>query len=177
MAPTKMDSIKRKLNLGCGKKIMEGYINLDHVSLAGVDIVHDINKFPYPFEDNSFVEVYANSVLEHVDDLPRVMKELHRILEAGGRLVGGVPWFNCSSAYGDPTHKYFFTLQTFLYFDASSPYFYESNGGKWKVISLDVTPTKYGRWIPFKKKLLWRVGHFIGEMVHKIEFELKTVKQ
>jgi SAM-dependent methyltransferase len=176
MSVTRTVSKKRKLNFGCGKKIMGGYINLDIAPLEGVDVVHNIDEFPYPFDDNSFEVVYANSVLEHVKDLPQVMRELHRILEPGGKLVGGVPWFNYSGAFGDPTHKYFFTLETFRYFDVDSPYFYESNGGSWKIISLDVTPTKYGRWIPFKKKLLWRLGLFIGELIHKLNFELKTVK-
>ena len=37
-----------KLNLGCGKDLKEGYVNLDIVDYGGNQI-HDINKFPYPF--------------------------------------------------------------------------------------------------------------------------------
>jgi len=33
---------EKKLNLGCGTDIREGYINLDKKSIDGVDIVHDI---------------------------------------------------------------------------------------------------------------------------------------
>ena len=44
-----MDSMK--LNLGCGKDIRHGYVNLDIVNYGGNQI-HDINAFPYPFEDN-----------------------------------------------------------------------------------------------------------------------------
>ena len=47
-----------KLNLGCGKDIKEGYINLDIVDYGGNQI-HNINSFPYPFEDNTFDEIYA----------------------------------------------------------------------------------------------------------------------
>ena len=47
-----------KLNIGCGKKILNGYINLDVVKLPGVDIVHDLNKYPWPFKDNYFDEIY-----------------------------------------------------------------------------------------------------------------------
>lgn len=43
----------QKLTIGCGKKIEEGYINLDKIALKGVDIVWDLDKFPYPFEDNT----------------------------------------------------------------------------------------------------------------------------
>ena len=47
-----------KLNLGCGRDIREGYVNLDKAGLDGVDVVHDLNVFPYPFEDNEFDEIH-----------------------------------------------------------------------------------------------------------------------
>lgn len=63
----------KKLHLGCGEDIKEGYINLDFLKMDGVDVVHNLNKFPYPFEDNQFDEVYASHILEHLDDLAKVM--------------------------------------------------------------------------------------------------------
>jgi len=66
----------KKLNLGCGKDIRKGYINLDLKKLPGVDIVHNINK-KFPFKTNSFDEIYASHILEHVDDLIFTMEELH----------------------------------------------------------------------------------------------------
>ena len=49
----------KKLNFGCGKDIREGWVNLDCVALPGIDAIHDLNKFPLPFEDNSFDECSA----------------------------------------------------------------------------------------------------------------------
>jgi predicted SAM-dependent methyltransferase len=46
-----------KLNLGCGKDIRKGWTNLDCVNLPGVDIVHNINYLPLPFNDNEFDEI------------------------------------------------------------------------------------------------------------------------
>ncbi len=57
-----------KLNLGCGKQIKEDYTNLDKVALEGVDVVHDLDVFPYPFRDNTFDEILCSHVLEHVDE-------------------------------------------------------------------------------------------------------------
>ena len=73
-----------KLNLGCGQDIRKGYVNLDFLKLRGVDVVHDLNKFPYPFDDDEFDEIYTSHVLEHLDNLPKAMKELKRICRNGG---------------------------------------------------------------------------------------------
>src|SRR3989344_3463022 len=65
----------KKLNFGCGPEIMKGYVNMDILKLQGVDVVHNFNKFPYPFKDNEFDEIYTSHVLEHLDDLIKVMTE------------------------------------------------------------------------------------------------------
>ena len=43
-----------------------------------------------PFEENSFDLIIANSVLEHVEDLPQTVKELSRVLKRGGTLLCSV---------------------------------------------------------------------------------------
>ncbi len=105
-----------RLNLGCGTDIRKGYVNLDSVKLPGVDKVHDLNKVPYPFKDNTFDEIYASHVIEHLEDLPKVMKELRRISKPGGRVIIRVPFFPSMYAASDPTHKHFFTYLTWDYF-------------------------------------------------------------
>jgi SAM-dependent methyltransferase len=109
-----------KLNLGSGTKILAGYVNLDRVALPGVDVVHDLNDLPLPFTDEQFNEVLANDVLEHVD-LVQVMRELHRILKPGGKLIARVPHFSSPAAYGDPTHVRAFGIGTFEFFTRVSP--------------------------------------------------------
>ena len=111
-----------KLNLGCGRDIREGYVNLDKVGLEGVDVVHDLNVFPYPFEDNEFDEIYCSHVLEHVDDLLGVVEELSRISKPGGRIKVVAPYFASQGAFNDPTHKRFFTYKTFGYFSSGGYY-------------------------------------------------------
>lgn len=106
----------KKLNLGCGKDIRKGYINLDSLKLAGVDVVHNLNSFPYPFKKNELDEVYTSHVLEHLDDLIKTMKELHRICKPGARIIIRVPHFSCGVSYRDPTHKRLFSYFTMEYF-------------------------------------------------------------
>ena len=105
-----------KLNFGCGPEIMKGYVNMDILKLQGVDVVHNFNKFPYPFKDNEFDEIYTSHVLEHLDDLIKVMTELKRICKPGAKIKIRVPHFSCGVSYRDPTHKRLFSYFTFDYF-------------------------------------------------------------
>ena len=106
----------KKLNLGCGDDTKEGYVNLDLVNLKGVDVVWDINKFPWPFKANTFDEIYSSHVLEHVQDLVAVMSELKRVGKNGGIINLRVPHFSCGVSYRDPTHKRLFSYFTYDYF-------------------------------------------------------------
>ncbi len=105
-----------KLNLGCGLDTIKGYINLDFVDLRGVDVVHDLNKFPYPFKNNEIDEVYTSHILEHLDDFALTMKELKRICRPGAKIKIRVPHFSCGVSYRGPTHKRMFSYHTFDYF-------------------------------------------------------------
>ncbi len=69
----------KKLNLGTGHKPMKGYINVDILDLKGVDVIHDLDKFPYPFRGNSIDEIYTEYTMEHMKDIIKTLKELHRI--------------------------------------------------------------------------------------------------
>ncbi len=106
----------KKLNLGCGKDIRKGYINLDIVKIKGVNVVHDLNKFPYPFKSNEFEEVYTSHVLEHLENFIAVMEELKRICKPKARIIIRVPHFSCGVSYRDPTHRRLFSYFTFDYF-------------------------------------------------------------
>lgn len=106
----------KKLNFGCGEEILKGYTNMDILKLKGVDVVHNFNKFPYPFKDNTFDEVYTSHVLEHLEDLTKVMAELKRICKPKAKIKIRVPHFSCGVSYRDPTHKRLFSYFTFDYF-------------------------------------------------------------
>ena len=111
----------RRLNLGCGRDIREGYVNLDRLKLPGVDLVHDLGQFPYPFAENCFDEIAARDILEHLGDTVRVMEELWRILKPGGILRVRVPHARSMNFLHDPTHVSAFTEETFHYFTPPDP--------------------------------------------------------
>lgn len=104
-----------KLNLGCGNDIKKGWINLDAFKGEGVDIVHDLNKLPLPFEDEKFYLILCQDILEHVNFIP-LINEIYRILKPKGILKIRCPHFTSKLSYENPTHINQFSLRTFDYF-------------------------------------------------------------
>jgi SAM-dependent methyltransferase len=111
-----MDNSK-KLDLGCGRAKREGFVGVDSLDLPGVDVCHDLNCFPYPFDDDQIDEVWMDQVLEHLSEPVKVMEEIHRICRNSAKVTVGVPYFRSHYAVIDPTHRNFFSAQWFAYFD------------------------------------------------------------
>ena len=106
---------KRILDIGCGQKKSLYAIRLDIRPLPKVDIVADLNQ-PLPVGDGSFDVVFADQVLEHIQNLTGLMGEIHRVLRPGGLLVAHVPYFRSAWAHIDPTHVRCFTASSLDYF-------------------------------------------------------------
>ena len=114
------DEMKKILDLGCGNKKRPGAIGVDFNERTSADIIHNLNSFPYPFEDGFFDEIYLDNTLEHLDDVMKVMEEAHRICKPNGVVKVIAPYFRSMWACIDPTHKHFFTVDSFAYFDPES---------------------------------------------------------
>jgi predicted SAM-dependent methyltransferase len=108
-----------KINLGCGTNILAGWVNLDCKPLPGIDVVHDLNLLPLPFDNASVDEILCEDVLEHVNYAP-LLKECHRVLVSGGQLRIEVPHFTSSNNFVDPTHRNLFSIKTFNFFCADT---------------------------------------------------------
>ena len=92
-------------------------INGDH----NPDVVWDLNNKPFPFEDNSFNEIHAYEVLEHIGtqgDYKAFFEEFSeywRILKPGGILFGTSPSINSPWLWGDPGHTRVISPQVFTF--------------------------------------------------------------
>jgi len=80
-----------RLNLGCGDKILPGYVNVDVAPSRNgrrPDVLCDLRKLG-PFADASCEEVMAIHVVEHVWrwEVVDVLREWVRVLRPGGRMV------------------------------------------------------------------------------------------
>ncbi len=175
---------KMRLNLGCGSKILPGYINLDKFQIPGVDVVHDLEKYPYPFKANTFLEVECNMILEHINDLVSIMKELHRICKHGALLKIKVPYFSCASNFIDPTHKRLFSYYSFDFFTGDEEYnefMFDSSMPVFKIVKRKIIfYSIYKIFEPFFN-LKFLVKPYTGALSYiipagELYFELKVIK-
>jgi predicted SAM-dependent methyltransferase len=106
-----------RLDLACGQRKKEGFLGVDREKIEGVDIVHDLTQYPWPFEDNSVYEIHCSHYVEHVVDLVSFMNECYRILKPLGVMTIYCPYYSSERAWQDPTHVRAITMNTFRYFD------------------------------------------------------------
>lgn len=111
----------KKLNLGCGTDTLPGYVNVDSAKLPGVDVVHNLTDFPWPFSDGEADEMILIHVLEHLPNTIRTMEEIWRISAPGAKVMIRVPFWNSSDFITDPTHIRPFNENTFGFFDPRDP--------------------------------------------------------
>lgn len=82
-----------KLNLGCGGRVKEGWVNIDLYHCADNVVPLDIRRLPFP--DGSAGEICSAAALEHIGyrDVPATLREWHRVLCFGGKVTICVPDF------------------------------------------------------------------------------------
>ena len=85
------------------------------VLIAGGILFEVLAAFPPASVDR----VASFHFLEHVDDLPRLLVELARVLKPEGELYVVTPHFSNPYYYSDYTHRRFFGLYTFAYLSES----------------------------------------------------------
>ena len=128
-----------KLNLGAGSRPKSGYVNLDKKAYKGIQVVHNLDIFPWPFDDESFEEIRAIDVFEHLIYFTEAMDECWRILMPGGMLIIQGPLAGSRNHYLDPTHRRGFLADSLDMFDRST-----QRGkkcaygiGDWKILQKD----------------------------------------
>lgn len=94
-----------KSNLGCGKDILENYVNIDKENLPGVDMVLSLEEAKQPFPDNSVSEIICDHLLEHIENYIPLMEEIYRICMPSVRMYITVPYYEYEGAFRDPTHR------------------------------------------------------------------------
>lgn len=112
-----------KIDLGCGENKQEGFIGIDMRDVKGVDIVHNLEEFPYPIPDECCSIILGSHIIEHIKpwfSIPFI-NELWRIMKDGGELVLSTPYPGSCGFWQDPTHCNGWNEATFQYFDPRYP--------------------------------------------------------
>ena len=109
-----------KLNLGCGRRKVEGFVNVDAAPECAPDLVFNVETFPWPWADSSIEEVRFIHSLEHMGGDPqvflRLMQELYRVCRPGAQVHIAAPHPRSDAFIGDPTHVRIITPQVLQLF-------------------------------------------------------------
>ncbi len=179
---------KNKLNLGSGRKVKEGWTNVDLTDKHGAEVIHNLENFPYPFKDNEFDYILMDNILEHLEDTIKVMEELSRISKPNAIIRIIVPHCSGYMAFGSVTHKRFFSSGTFDTFE-------KDNWEKYSKVDFEIIENRL-IWLDSRTWFLIRplkilinkiinIKPFISErfLVYPlcgfdhIEFKLKVIKE
>lgn len=110
-----------KLNMGCGYRKIEGYLNVDLSPVCEPDLVCDLESLPWPWGDDSVEDVLFNHSLEHIGQNPRtflgMMKELYRVCKDQAQVTINVPHPRHDNFINDPTHVRVITSGLLSLFD------------------------------------------------------------
>ena len=97
-----------KINLGCGKDYLDDWVNVDFYDDSTCDIKHDLEIFPWPWEDNSVSEILIKHTLEHLGAdwkvYIKILQEMYRVCEDDAHIQVDVPSPWHWNYISDPTH-------------------------------------------------------------------------
>jgi len=174
----------RILDVGCGVKKQPGTIGIDRNPSTHADVLCDLDRFPYPFADNSFDRLVAIHVIEHVADVMRSMEEFHRLVHAGGSVRIVTPHYTDFSSWCDPTHRSHLNSFSFRYFGEEHGGFGFYTAARFRETSVRVKLLSLWKWLGFellvnhfpRYRKFWE--HYLCFIVRgkAMEFELEVIK-
>lgn len=110
-----------RLNLGCGARKLADWVNVDISDHSNPDLVWDLEQTPWPWQNDSVVEIELNHVLEHLGESSRnflaIMRELYRVCASGAVIHIKVPHPRHDNFINDPTHVRAITPEMLCLFD------------------------------------------------------------
>lgn len=119
-----------RLNLGCGRDIRGGWVNVDQYPAPGVDLVtnlDDADKVDLPYPDDSFAEIHASHIVEHLHHPLPLFAEAWRVAMPDAAMVVRCPYGSSDAADEDPTHVRRLFLNSWGYF--SQPFYWRADYG------------------------------------------------
>jgi SAM-dependent methyltransferase len=148
-APRRLETVPI-LDVGCGINKYPGAIGIDRNPRTRADLIADLDRFPWPLADNSFGQIRAVHVIEHVADVIRTMEEFHRLLRAGGRVIIVTPHYTDFSSYCDPSHRWHLNSFSLRYFGADDGGYSYYSRARFREISTKLKLLALWRYLGFE---------------------------
>ena len=128
-----------KLDVGCGRNKQPGCIGIDRVAMPGVDIVQDLQEFPWSVPDNICTMIVLSHVWEHIEPKYRsaLMDELWRVARWDGQLFISCPYANSFLAMAHPEHYSCPNEMTMTFYSPDYPLYMTGAYGlvkPWKIV-------------------------------------------
>lgn len=172
-----------KLNLGSGENYKEGWVNLDYNRSYKADFHHNLNVFPYPFQNGTFDLILMEHVLEHLENPVKCLEELCRISKLKGIIIISMPHFSHFMAWADLTHKRVASIFSFQNYEDGRPEYY-SKLTNFRVIEKKFTATRTkSLWINRVLNPILNFSYLFTELflckiipVSQVIFKLEVVK-
>lgn len=147
-----------RLDIGCGAtKQGPDWVGMDLREIPGVvDIVHDVNRHPWPLPDESVLVAVCSHLVEHIPPVMLInegtrfpfiefMDECWRVLKYDGELAIACPHGSSQGYIQDPTHCNPINEATWAYFD---PLESKTNGGLYRIYHPKPWRIKHLNWDP-----------------------------
>lgn len=136
-----------KLDIGSGENKQPGFVGIDYRKLPGVDIVHNVEKFPWPLPDESVILAVASHLVEHINPHGGVfmnfMDEVWRVMKPDGEFAIITPYAGSTGYFQDPTHCNPCNENTWTYFDPLDTRF---GGGLYRIYKPKPWKIKMNTW-------------------------------
>lgn len=143
----------RVLDVGCGAYKIPGAVGIDHAPEEGVDVVYDLDSFPWPFPGDAFDRAICRHSLAHLANIVRTMEELHRILRPGGILEIVTPHFSSDNAFTDVTIRWSFGYRSMDFFCVNRDFKYRYGSSKFDLLAVRISMLQAYVFAPNKYKL------------------------
>ena len=128
------------LDIGCGtRKIEPGSLGIDSIPGPEVDVVWDLDTYPWPLETSAFSRIYMSHIIEHLADPVRAMAEVHRVSRDGAGVFVVTPHFSSHNSYVDPTHRYHLAAGSFEYLTGKDFPSFRGAPFRFEIASLELT--------------------------------------
>jgi hypothetical protein len=182
-----------RLNLGCGMKRFDGYINVDR--FGEPDLRHDLESVPWPWPDDSVDEIIMEHVLEHLGRDATVYldiwKEMYRVCRDGATIRVIVPHHRHEFFYNDPTHVRAVTAEGMILFSQRLNRQWAAQGISntplalylgidFELVDVKLTPSEPWRNLhardPAAADALWQQHALYNNVIEQVDIVLRAVK-